>query len=160
MATAEVRPGLRAEEALIYPDHQITVEGAGNEMGRHSRSTLLLGEDKIHRVMAKAAPLLNSVLQLKTYVYPTVFESAAAPVRILTQVGGQIVAARASGDPAAWINKLYASSSRDGLNHRYHCCVKLVDDETIHISKWYDDSDSLENTVAVILYSLEQLYPS
>lgn len=62
---------------------------------------------------------------------------------------------RNDGDPAAWINKLYASSQSD---EEYHCFFKLVDEETMHISKWYSDSDSLENTVAVLLYSLEQLY--
>lgn len=60
-----------------------------------------------------------------------------------------MVAFRAGGDPAAWINKLYASSAE---GEAFHCYFKLVDEETVHLSKWYNDSDSLENTVAVIIY--------
>ncbi|KAF7358244.1 hypothetical protein MVEN_00873300 [Mycena venus] len=116
---------------------------------------LLIGEDKTHRVVEKLRPTIDAIVHGQSYEYPTSINGATRGIRGLTQVWSQMAASRNDGDPAAWINKLYASSQSD---EGYHCFFKLVDEETMHISKWYSDSDSLEYTVAVLLYSLEQLY--
>ncbi|KAJ7116640.1 hypothetical protein C8R44DRAFT_739326 [Mycena epipterygia] len=103
--------------------------------------------------MAKVRPLIHAIVQQDSYAYPTSTRSVPAGVRVLTQ--SQMAAFRLSGDPVAWINKLYTSSpSGEAL----HCFFELATEESIHKSKWYFDSDSLENTIAVLLYSLEQLH--
>ncbi|KAF8146159.1 hypothetical protein K438DRAFT_1870458 [Mycena galopus ATCC 62051] len=161
-ASLKVRPGGRTDDSLIIPDHKfsLSVPSECRWLDHPRRSEpreaqLLIGEDKTHRVMGKLRPTIDTIVQDQSYEYPTSINGATRGTRGLTQVWSQMAASRNDGDPAAWINKLYASSQSP---EEYHCFFRLVDEETMHISKWYSDSDSLENTVALLLYSLEQLY--
>ncbi|KAK6984412.1 hypothetical protein R3P38DRAFT_2806597 [Favolaschia claudopus] len=98
--------------------------------------------------MRKLAPLIQTIVRDQSYVYPQ---------HKSTSVWSQMAASRVAGDPGAWINKLYASSI---AGQRFHCYFKLVDEENMEISRWYNDADSLRNTVAIILYSLENFLPA
>ncbi|KAJ6504526.1 hypothetical protein DFH09DRAFT_1201007 [Mycena vulgaris] len=164
ITTLKARPGGRPEDSLIYPDHKLALQVITTRRWQDlpslsgaslSEAILLVGEDKTHRVMSKIRPLVDTIVKNGSYQYPTSIREVSSGIRVLTQAWSQMAAFRLNGDPAAWINKLYASSSS---GEKYHCYLKLVDEDTVNISKWYSDADSLENTVAVLLYSLEQLH--
>ncbi|KAJ7259165.1 hypothetical protein B0H12DRAFT_1109150, partial [Mycena haematopus] len=161
IAASVVRPGDPTVDSLIFPDHKISSKvttrrwSLSSSLSQPQEATLLLGEDKTHRVMTKLAPLIDAIVQDQSYMFPTTLTDVSSGVCALTQVWSQMAASRAANDPGAWINKLYASSV-DGKT--YHCYFKLIDEENMEISRWYNDSDNVHNTVAVMLYSLEQLY--
>ncbi|KAJ7605257.1 hypothetical protein DFH06DRAFT_1348821 [Mycena polygramma] len=157
--------GFRTDDSLILPDHEVTIDVPAVQRwlpnpssSKTCKAHVLLGEDKTHRVMEKLRPKIDAMVTNQTYRWPELdaIESAPSAVRVLTQVWGQLCAQRASNDPAGWISKLYASSPVEGPG--LHCFLKLVEEGTLEVSKWYTDSDSVENTVLVLLYLLEQLF--
>ncbi|KAJ6473385.1 hypothetical protein C8R47DRAFT_1199730 [Mycena vitilis] len=157
--------GFRTDDSLIFPDHEVTIDVPAVQRwlpkpssSNTCKAHVLLGEDKTHRVMEKLRPKIDAMVTDQTYRWPGLdaIESAPSAVRVLTQVWGQLCAQRASNDPAGWMSKLYASSPAEGPG--LHCFFKLAEECTLEVSKWYTDSDSLENTVLVLLHSLEQLF--
>ncbi|KAJ7271433.1 hypothetical protein B0H12DRAFT_1067269 [Mycena haematopus] len=161
----KVSAGFHTEDSLIYPDHEISIDVPlvqrwlpRSPSSKTRKAHILLGEDKTRRVMTKLRPKIDAMVANQSYRWPALdaIQSAPSEVRVLTQVWAQLCAHRADNDPAGWISKLYASSpaGSPGL----HCFFKLVDEVTLEVSEWYTDSDSVENTLVVLLYSLEQLF--
>lgn len=91
--TLTARPGDRTGKSLIYPDHQMTVQVTEQRwksppqcVGDTTHATLLLAEDKTHRVMFKAAPLIQELIKSGGDRYPTEMLGCDVATRVLTQV--------------------------------------------------------------------------
>ncbi|KAJ7326452.1 hypothetical protein DFH08DRAFT_941074 [Mycena albidolilacea] len=141
IATLQHRNSGCAEDSLIYPDHTLALkviaarrweDPSPSSGGVSKESILLVGEDKTCLVMSKLRHLVDDIVQKGSYEYPNSSQQVPAGVRVLTQVWSQMASFRLSGDPAAWINKLYASSTS---GKEYHCYFKLVSEETVAMSR-------------------------
>lgn len=89
-----VRPGDPTEDSMIVPDHQLIVDAItttrwlnpGPQSSETREATLLLGEDKTHRVMNKIRPAIDNIVEDKSYLYPSSLSGVVSGVRVLTQV--------------------------------------------------------------------------